>query len=72
MKKRLSIVSAIVIVSVGLLTFSPTSLANTSPVLASVDWVINQISPVQKKVTELEQRVQILEAQVEQLKEKNN
>jgi uncharacterized protein YgiM (DUF1202 family) len=45
------------------------SSANSNVLLASVDWVKSQLSPVNNKISQLEQTVQSQQSQINQLKE---
>ncbi|MBB6450396.1 hypothetical protein HNR44_002379 [Geomicrobium halophilum] len=43
-------------------------IANASPVIASVDWVLEQLAPFSDRISDLEEEIKELEEEVEQLK----
>lgn len=68
--KKLFITSAIVVVMVssGSLLLKNDAIANSQPVVASVDWVLEQLAPYSERLTNLESEIDRLESEVEALK----
>ncbi|GAK07181.1 hypothetical protein [Geomicrobium sp. JCM 19038] len=44
------------------------AIANSQPVVASVDWVLEQLAPYSERMTNLESEIDRLESEVEALK----
>ncbi|MFB4161643.1 hypothetical protein ACE1TF_17355 [Geomicrobium sp. JSM 1781026] len=70
MFKKLVIISGIfvaVIASSGMLLKNE-SIAQAQPVVASVDWVLEQLAPYSDRISSLEDEIDRLEAEVNELK----
>ncbi|GAK02549.1 hypothetical protein JCM19037_790 [Geomicrobium sp. JCM 19037] len=70
MFKKLVIIAGIfvaVIASSGLLLKNE-SIAQAQPVVASVDWVLEQLAPYSDRISSLEDEIDRLEAEVNELK----